>query len=80
MGSLSPPLVGGGLRLRRLPALRRFQTRSRTTASSAIATMAANVSGSLRSVSTAKNTSTIAVTAIAASTIAPRESVSARRR
>ena len=45
------------------PGRRDRQTASSTTASRAIATIAVNVSGALRSVSTAKKTSTTAVTA-----------------
>jgi hypothetical protein len=75
------------LTLRRAPvdgpagaAARCFQTASRTTDTTAIATVAANVSGALRRVSTAKNTSTMAVTAIAARTTGARAPMSARRR
>ena len=57
-----------------------FQTASRSTARAAIATMAANVSGALRSVSTAKNPSTTAVAAIPSRTIAPRAPVDERSR
>ena len=52
-----------------MPRLR-FQTRSSATASRVIATIAMNVSGALRSVSTAKKARTTAVAAIPASTIA----------
>ena len=58
----------------------RFQIKSRMTDSRPIAMMAVKVSGSLRSVSTAKNASTTAVTVIAASTIAALAPMSCRRR
>jgi len=45
-----------------------------------IVTIAANVSGALRSVSTAKKARTTTVTAIAASTTTASDPVSARRR
>ena len=59
---------------------KRFQTTSRATASRAIATIATNVSGAFRSVSTAKKTSTIAVAATPRSTITPIAPISERRR
>ena len=58
----------------------RFQTRSRTTASAVITMIAENVSGELRAVSIAKNTSTSAVSAIAAKTTAASAPISARSR
>ena len=58
----------------------RFQTMSSPTARSVIATMDTNVSGSLRSVSTAKKPSTIAVAAIPSRTIAAEPPVSDRSR
>ena len=61
-------------------SLTRFQTMSRATARSVIATMAPKVSGAFRSVSTAKNTSTTAVTAIPSRTIAGEAPVCDRSR
>ena len=58
----------------------RFQTVSRTTARPAIAMIAMKVSGEFLSVSTAKNASTIAVTASATSTMGARAPISARSR
>ena len=73
-----PPDQPGGAGLRSwsaVPAdrsLTRFQPTSRATARSVIPTMAKNVSGALRSVSTAKNPSTITVAPIPSSTMAAR--------
>ena len=70
---------GIGIGRGRAPRLR-FQTKSSTTASAVIATIAMNVSGAFRNVSTAKKARTTAVAAIPASTITAFAPVSARRR